>query len=148
MVHASGCIAGYFSIPATSQKGGFSGARWATAGQRHNTLVRYLAESEASRLVDVIATDRGVQQVATGSVDVQLFPKDLFLLNVIRDVQHGGPMQRFCLVNNMDCDQRGQHFISVVYSVTSVQQRPPVQQEKVEDIDLTLADIGSKEYVA
>jgi hypothetical protein len=57
-------------------------------------------------------------------------------------------MQRFCIVNNVDCDQRGQHFISVVYSVTSVQQRPPVQQEKVEDIDLTLADIGSKEYVA
>jgi hypothetical protein len=32
--------------------------------------------------------------------------------------------------------------------VTSLQQRPPVQQEKVEYIDLTLADIGSKEYVA
>ena len=123
-------------------------ARWATAGQRHNTLVRYLAESEVSRLVHVIATDNGVQRVATGSVDVQLFPKDLFLLKVIRDVHHGGPMQRFCIVNSMDCDQRGQHFISVVYSVTSVQQRPPVQQEKVDYIDLTLADIGSKEYVA
>ena len=123
-------------------------AQWAAAGQRHNTLVRYLAESEVSRLVRVIATDRGVQRVTTGSVDVLLFPKDLFLLKVIRDVHHGGPLQRFCIVNNMDCDQRGQHFISVVYSVTPLQQRPPrQQQEKIEHLDLALADIGSKEYV-
>ena len=48
----------------------------------------------------------------------------------------------------MDCDQRGQHFISVVYSVTPLQQRPPrQQQEKIEHLDLALADIGSKEYV-
>ena len=123
-------------------------AQWAAAGQRHNTLARYLAESEVSRLVRVIATDRGVQRVTTRSVDVLLFPKDLFLLKVIRDVHHGGPLQRFCIVNNMDCDQRGQHFISVVYSVTPLQQRPPrQQQEKIEHLDLALADIGSKEYV-
>ena len=96
----------------------------------------------------MIATDRGVLRVTTGSVDVLLFPKDLFLLKVIRDVHHGGPLQRFCIVNNMDCDQRGQHFISVVYSVTPLQQRPPrQQQEKIEYLDLALADIGSKEYV-
>ena len=68
-------------------------AQWAAAGQRHNTLVRYLAES----VVRVIVTDRGVQRVTTGSVDVLLFPKDL-LLKVILDVHHGGPLH--CAVNN------------------------------------------------
>ncbi len=81
-------------------------ARWAAAGQAHNTLVRVGSQ---------LHTDRGVQLAATGSVHVLLFPNDLFLFKVIRDVHHGGPVQRFCIVNNMDCDQRGQHFIYVVY---------------------------------
>ncbi len=36
----------------------------------------------------------------------------------------------------------------IVITNVSVQQRPPVQQEQAEYIDLTLADIDSKEYVA
>ncbi len=76
-------------------------------------------------------------------MDVLIFPKDLFLLNIIRDVHlcRGSASSTTWTVTNAG------HFISVVYSVAPLQQRPPVQQEKVEFIDLTLADIDSKECV-
>ena len=71
-------------------------AQWAAAGQRHNTLVRYLAKSDVSRLVRVIATDRG------------------------------------------------QHFISVVYSVTPLAGRRGSSRRKSSTLTWPLPTLAAK----
>ncbi len=48
---------------------------------------------------------------------MQTWTKDLILLHVANDVRCGDSVRRICIVNNEDCDQRGLHYITVLYSV-------------------------------
>ncbi len=57
-----------------------------------------------------------VSRLTGGDVSIQTLPRDLFLLQVVRDVGRAGPVERFCIVNKQDADNKqGQHFIAVSY---------------------------------
>jgi hypothetical protein len=91
--------------------------QWAAKEKHENVLRRYLGEEELRRLVGVVAGERSVRRLTGGAVSIQTLPRDLFLLQVVRDVGRARPVERFCIVNNQNADKQGQHFIAVAYCV-------------------------------
>jgi hypothetical protein len=121
-------------------------SRWAAAGKQQNTLRRYLAESKVLRLVGVIATDRAVQRLSTGAVRVDTLPKELLLLQVIRDVHHGELVQWFGIVTTDNSERSGTYLIAVVYSV---HQQPPTgdRRQRAENIKKASTQVGCAKYI-
>ncbi len=90
----------------------WAAARGTAREKNENALRRYLGEEKLRRLVGVVAGERSVRRLTGGAVSIQTFPRDLFLLQVVRDVGRAGPVERSCIVNNQDADKQGQHFIA------------------------------------
>ena len=115
-------------------------AEWAAAGRHDNVLRRFLGDVEVERLVLSVAARCGVLPLTSKAVVVQTWTKDLFLLHVANDLLCGDSVRRICIVNNEDCDQRGLHYITVVYSVHRSVDSPAARRDaqKLENLKAAL----------
>jgi hypothetical protein len=114
-------------------------AEWAAAGRHDDVRRRFLGDVEVERLVLSVAARCGVLPLTSKAVVVQTWTKDLFLLHVANDLLCGDSVRRICIVNNEDCDQRGLHYITMVYSVHRSADSPAARRDAQKLVNLKAA---------
>ena len=87
-----------------------SASHWA-AGNSYPSSTRFVAAPEVERLSAYLG------QSLTDGVRVSLLSRELFLLQVMRDVAHGRTGVHYTVVNSDDSDKRGMHWIAIAYQI-------------------------------